>query len=260
MKNGYKYEDLTGKTFGIMNVLKEIKTNKKGRYWLCQCSICEFKRQMSTSNLSNGKFEKCICKRFKSNSYEEFENYYKIYFLDEDGFFLCDKDDFYPYCLNHKWSLDGRGYVCSIGDDSKIIRFHRVVMGVTDSKLEVDHINGNPLDNRKKNLRICKHIDNGKNLRLKSNNTSGTPGVSFYTRVGKWSAEIKVDYQKIHLGYFNTKEEAVQVRKDAELKYFGKYSSINSRDGIYDKLSLDEILEKENNEKEILSAQSANLY
>ena len=73
-------------------------------------------------------------------------------------------------------------------------------------------------------------------------------------------AEIKVDYQKIHLGYFNTKEEAVQIRKDAELKYFGKYSSINSRDGIYDKLSLDEILEKENNEKEILSAQSANLY
>ena len=55
-------------------------------------------------------------------------------------------------------------------------------------------------------------------------------------------------------------EEPFKARKEAELKYFGKYSSINSRDGIYDKLSLDEILEKENNEKEILSAQSANLY
>lgn len=245
MKKGYKYKDLTNQTFGIMKVLKQIETDKKGRYWLCQCSICNHMRPMSSSQLTNGKFEKCICKRFKNNTYEECATYYKIFFPDEEEYFICDKEDFEKYCINKKWYIDGRGYVCSSNEDNKVIRFHRIVMGITDKNLEVDHINGNQLDNRKKNLRICEHKYNGKNLSLKSNNTSGTPGVWYFKRTNQWIAEIKVNYIKIHLGYFQTKEEAIAARKEAENKYFGEYSSLNSRNGTYSKLSLDEILENE---------------
>ena len=261
MRQGYKYEDLAGKSFGIMDVLNQIKTERKGRFWLCKCSVCGFERILSSSNLTNGKFEKCICNRFKENTYEELDNCFKVYFPDKDNYFICDKEDFKEYCLSRKWNLDWRGYVYSYDGNGSIIRFHRLVLGVTNKDLEVDHINGNSLDNRKKNLRICKHIDNGKNLTLKSNNVSGTPGVCLFKRTGQWTAEIKVNYQKIHIGYFETKEEAIQARKKAEIKYFGEYGSINSRDGTYKKLSLDEILEKEkrNNKQEILSAQSANL-
>ena len=246
MNTGYKFEDLTGKNYGIMKVLKQIETEKKGRFWLCQCSICGFTRPISSTRLVTGKFEKCICKKFKENTYVEYNEYYKIFFSDGEKYFICDKDDFETYCLNRKWSLDGRGYVYCY-EDRKVIRFHRLILGITDKTQEIDHINGNTLDNRKKNLRICEHIKNGKNLTLKVNNTSGTPGVCFFKRTKQWTAEIKVNYQKIHLGYFDTKDEAIQARRDAEIKYFGEYSSINSRGGTYQKLSLEEILAEEKN-------------
>jgi hypothetical protein len=107
---------------------------------------------------------------------------------------------------------------------------HRVVMSlVIGRQLEkielVDHINGNTLDNRRCNLRICSNAENLRNrVQAPSNNKSGIIGVTFCKQTGKWSAEIVVNQKKIWLGRFKDKEEARAVRLSAEKQYFGEFA------------------------------------
>lgn len=84
---------------------------------------------------------------------------------------------------------------------------------------DVDHIDGNGLNNRWNNLRIVNAIENGKNRRLNDNNVSGYQGVSFYNLTNKWRAAISIDGKKKHLGYFDTFEEAKERRVKAEKEF-----------------------------------------
>lgn len=61
------------------------------------------------------------------------------------------------------------------------------------------------------------------NRPLRSHNTSGITGVSLHKQTNKWRAYIEYDQKYIHLGLFDTKEEAIKARKLAEIKYFGEY-------------------------------------
>lgn len=102
----------------------------------------------------------------------------------------------------------------------KRIELHRWIMGEPKGKY-VDHINGNTLDNTRKNLRICSNATNLRNANhIRPNNTSGFSGVWFRTYSNKWVAEIKVNYKKIYLGSFENIEDAAKARKQAEIKYF----------------------------------------
>lgn len=82
---------------------------------------------------------------------------------------------------------------------------------------QIDHINHNRSDNRWSNLRAVDRTENSKNLSLSSCNTSGIVGVRQYKPGGKWRAQIKVNSKTMHLGYYNTLEEAIKARKDAEV-------------------------------------------
>ena len=73
----------------------------------------------------------------------------------------------------------------------KMIKLHRYIMNINNSNLVVDHINRNPLDNRKSNLRICSYQENSFNKSIRVDNTSGIPGVSFHKINKKWRAKIK---------------------------------------------------------------------
>ena len=89
----------------------------------------------------------------------------------------------------------------------------------------VDHINRNPLDNRKSNLRIVNNQQNSMNKGHQKRNTSGHKGVSWDKSRNKWYAYITVNYKLINLGRFNILEDAIKARKKAEIKYFGEYRS-----------------------------------
>lgn len=83
----------------------------------------------------------------------------------------------------------------------------------------IDHINGDPSDNRIANLRKATAQENMRNQKLSSANKSGVIGVCWAPHRNKWSAQIKVDKKKIHLGLFDSLDAAAAARKVAEQKY-----------------------------------------
>ena len=83
----------------------------------------------------------------------------------------------------------------------------------------VDHINGNRADNRWENLRQVTRFENQKNQKLYKNNKSGVMGVYFQRASEKWVARISLEGTEKYLGVFSDFEEAVAVRRAAEIKY-----------------------------------------
>ncbi|MGB2336959.1 MAG: HNH endonuclease signature motif containing protein, partial [Alcanivorax sp.] len=109
--------------------------------------------------------------------------------------------------------------------------FHRLLMDCPEA-LVVDHINGNPSDNRRENLRICSQSDNLCNRKLHSNNSSGYRGVYFDASGSSsrpWRAQIRKYGKKICLGRFASAEEANEIRQMAEIGLFGEFSPLLSR-------------------------------
>jgi len=96
--------------------------------------------------------------------------------------------------------------------------------------MQVDHINRNPLDNRRSNLRICTPAENYRNRSTNSNNTSGTTGVTM--NQGKWVAVIGVGGKNKYLGTFKNIKDAIAVRKEAEFKYFGEFRPMGKDDPV----------------------------
>lgn len=90
--------------------------------------------------------------------------------------------------------------------------------------LQVDHINRNPLDNRRKNLRLCTLRQNSFNVGIKKSNKSGYSGIDFRKDRKKWRATIRIDGIKKSLGHFDTIKEAVSARKKAEKKYYKEFA------------------------------------
>ena len=141
---------------------------------------------------------------------------------NKDEFFLFDslmKD----IVSGNVWTLDSCGYVCrSFG--GKVRRLHTLIVeGATGNKIPngmyVDHINEDKLDNRLCNLRIVSPQESARNMPIKSNNTSGSTGVSKGRNGKGWRAYITVNKKRIELGTYRTLEEATKVRHCAEQKY-----------------------------------------
>ncbi len=139
----------------------------------------------------------------------------------KDGYALVDKE--FAYLSDKKWGKSYYGYaVCPTTKE----KLHRLVTSCPDDKV-VDHINGNPLDNRKVNLRVCLPSDNAKNQRIKANNTSGYKGVSLNKRTNLYESYIKSNYKRYHLGNFKSAVEAAQKYDEFALKLHGEYARLN---------------------------------
>jgi len=105
------------------------------------------------------------------------------------------------------------------------ISMHRVIMGIP-TDFEVDHIDGNGLNNRKENLRLVSRSQNQSNRKVSSLSLSGLKGVSPYRRNGTWHARISVNGKRICLGYYKTPEAAHAAYCEASQKFHGIYGRI----------------------------------
>lgn len=126
-------------------------------------------------------------------------------------------------CNNAITSKNNRGYFwTNIG--RRMFLVHRLIylfMTGQHPTHEIDHINGDRLDNRWVNLRHVTPFENARNQGNRVDNTSGCRGVTLNINSNKWVARISHEGIRYSLGYFRTKEEAIEARKKAEreLKY-----------------------------------------
>lgn len=146
--------------------------------------------------------------------------------LTQEQITIVDADR-YAWVMKWNWyalyNRLTRSYYAGRGGRSgepKCASLHRQLVGEPDG--EVDHINGDTLDNRLQNLRICSHIQNCANRGPHRNNTSGAVGVSRHEN--KWQVQIQVSGKEIYLGRFNAKEDAIAARTVAEFKYRGEFA------------------------------------
>jgi hypothetical protein len=109
----------------------------------------------------------------------------------------------------------------------KVTLLHRFLMSEPEGMV-VDHRDRDTFNNRKYNLRICTQEGNVRNQSLSLANKSGHKGVFWddHMFTPKWKAYIQYKRKTIHLGYFENYKDACKCREEAELKYFGKYSTL----------------------------------
>jgi len=104
----------------------------------------------------------------------------------------------------------------------KMVMLYWFVLGYKGSD-EIDHVNGNPLDCRKENLRVCTHAENMRNRKMNKNNTTGYRGVEMRRKNGMFRAKIRKDGKNIHLGHYLTAIEASEAYEDAAKRLFGTF-------------------------------------
>lgn len=240
-----KLIDLTGRRFGRLVVQKrsdEDYINCNGRRvakWDCLCD-CGNSVSVVGSSLKNGLTTSCGCyqkekarengKKYKvKNKYDLSGKYGIGWTRNTNKEFYFDLED-YAKIENYCWSENnsGDGYVYTVFENAHIFLHNMIMNKSKKDRYEIDHINHNPKDNKKNNLRVVTRSQNQMNVNVKSNNTSGVTGVSWDTTNNCWIARIQKDKIRHIIGYFTDFNDAVNARKQAEEKYFGEYSYDNS--------------------------------
>jgi len=114
-----------------------------------------------------------------------------------------------------------------IGESHKSVLLHRLILGLTDPKIIVDHKDHNGLNCRKNNLRICTSSENNSNCFPQIGRSSKYKGVSWHKSTKKWIAKIRKDKKDIHLGVFEIEIHAAIAYDSAAKVLFGKYAYLN---------------------------------
>lgn len=123
-------------------------------------------------------------------------------------------------------SQDKNGYL-RIGIDSRSYYAHRLAwlyMTGVWPKSEIDHINGNPSDNRMKNLREATRYENNRNTKRRWHNAAGFKGIHWNHNSQRWCAQIKENGKTKYLGLFATPEEAHAAYMAAARRLHGKFA------------------------------------
>jgi hypothetical protein len=146
------------------------------------------------------------------------------------GKYAIVDDDVYLWASQWRWHADkGHSVYYAVRREAgtrKWIRLHREIMNAPDG-VDVDHKDGDGLNNLRKNLRFCTNAQNQRNRGVQSNNTSGYKGVYWFKRSGKWKVQIEVAGKKIYLGLYTDLIEAAKAYDTAARKYHGRFAKTN---------------------------------
>ncbi len=160
------------------------------------------------------------------NRYEDCGDYYTIH-MSGDKSCVISKES-YDAVKPYTWCVEGTGYVMS-KTGGKSVKMHRIITGAKKGQY-VDHMDGNPRNNRIENLRLCTKQQNEFNSKIRSDNTSGYRGVCLY-RNGKFRAYLTKDGKQYNLGCnFDTPEAAAKAYNSFAVKMYGEFARLNPVD------------------------------
>lgn len=150
--------------------------------------------------------------------------------LKVKGYDVKVDDDLYELLNSKKWKIVSRGdgYV----RDSYGRYMHRLIMGVTDPEVFVDHIDRDTFNNQRSNLRLCNRLENSYNRTNVSCGKSKYVGVfpayvSKKTGIKRWYAKTTINKKRKIIGYFKTEEEAALAYNNEIIKHRGEFVSLN---------------------------------
>ena len=166
-------------------------------------------------------------KKGKIVNYFICNDYVKIY-LGSGHSFLIDLDNLHEI-LPFSWSIENK-YVYRVqtinGKSNCKIRIYRQIMRAEAGQI-VDHINGDTFDNRKSNLRFCTVQENLKNRKKREAHKSSSRFKGVSKKGKKWTVSITHNYKRIHLGVFDTEEQAAIAYNEASEHLHGAYGRKN---------------------------------
>jgi len=152
---------------------------------------------------------------------------------------IVDDDDFgrlvgYRWCVN--WNKDIKSFYAVRSTPManwkrQWVSMHREIIDAKTGEF-VDHINHDTLDNRKENLRVCSSGQNSANRRRRVDNTSGFKGVSWHYGICKWRSRLMVNSKPLHIGYFQTANEAAIAYDKAAFEHYGEFALTNKMLGL----------------------------
>jgi hypothetical protein len=152
-----------------------------------------------------------------------------------DGLFAHVDDEYVERLSQYYWfarEFHGTTYAFANigrGRGRRQIRMHRLVLQAPNG-VEVDHRNGDGLNNRRKNLRFSTHQQNQWNKKG-TGGTSKYKGVSFCSQTNRWKASIRVDGRTRTLGRFDSEEQAARAYDAVALKTRGEWAHLNFQEG-----------------------------
>lgn len=147
----------------------------------------------------------------------------KIALVDDEDYEYLNQWKWQAYRSKNTWYAQ-RSY--KINGRKKSVSMHRLLVSAKDDKL-VDHINGDGLDNRKSNLRICTLTENNHNRRINKDNHSGYKGVYWHARDKRYIAQIKVNGKQIILGRFRDAVDAAKAYDKGAIRHHGSFARLN---------------------------------
>lgn len=236
--------NLIDKIFGRLTVIKQgedyiCPNGKHVAQWYCKCSCGnQDLKLIRGSSLTSGKTKSCGClskengikqgKKFKKYNKYDLSGEYGIGYTNKNEEFWFDIED-YDKIRNYCWYYNSNGYVCSQDEEHKHIYLHRLIIGVTDPMIVIDNIKHpankeHKVDNRKSNLRKVTQVENNRNKHKQINNISGTSGVYYDNKNKKWVAQISLNNRTKYVGQSNDIQDAIDIRKEAEQKYYQEYA------------------------------------
>lgn len=221
---GYQ-NNLAGMRFGKLVVESFAETKNSHSRWNCICDCCKREVRSITYLMSN-KYPTCkMCSKFKIRPKKENEIEVNGDIVIINKKIIIDFQDLdLIKSFNRYISINTAGYAYFKFNNDDIF-IHRLLFNLpyrynSEDRSIVDHINGNKLDNRRENLRLCKKNMNPINCKLYKTNTSGQKGVGYLKRLGKWQSQITYQNKTYYLGVFDSFEDAVCARKRAEKRLY----------------------------------------